>query len=111
MIINTIITNNLYIYFMERFLIFMYQFWPVALLLSFMGSVLFYFFAEDMDSHFCILPFVLTVTFYYVSMLVVRKLYQKKDEVRCRAHYLRDGFCFLTSIVWFFWVISYSLGY
>ena len=96
---------------MESFFIFMYRYWLVALLLSFVVSVMCCLCTGGMNLHLCFLPFILLITLYSISMLVVRKLYQKKDEIRRRAHYLRDFFCLLTSISWTFWLASYLLEY
>ena len=101
------IANHLYIYFMERFLIFMYRHYSVALFLSFMASVICSLCTRGVNAHLSVLPFLLLVTFYYVSMLAVRKLYQKKDEVRRRAHYIRWIFRILTVIIWLIWLTSY----
>ena len=96
---------------MESFFIFMYRYWLVALLLSFVASVMCCLCTGGMNLHLCFLPFILLITLYSISMLVVRKLYKKKDEIRRRAHYLRDFFYFLTIISWTVWLASYLLEY
>ena len=89
----------------------LFRYWLRAILLSFVVSVMCCLCTGGMNLHLCFLPFMLLITLYSISMLVVRKLYQKKDEIRRRAHYLRDFFCFLTSISWIVWLASYLLEY
>ena len=90
---------------MEKLLIFMYRHWIEALLLSAVVVAVCIGLAEHLECgafgrFISLLPFQLTVTAYYVSMLVVRKRYQRTDEIRYRAHYIRGLFHLLFIVGW-----------
>lgn len=90
---------------MEKTLIFMYRYWIAGLFFGALVSVICIIFSEHFECgtsgrFISLLPFQLTVTFYYVSMLVVRKRYQRTDEIRYRAHYIRGLFHLLFIVGW-----------
>lgn len=94
----------------------MYRHWIAGLFLSVLAVVACVVFAVLCDYGvygriFSLLPFQLTVTAYYVSMLVVRKRYQRSDEVRYRAHYIRGIFFLLFLVSWLFPLAALSVIY
>lgn len=85
----------------------MYRHWIAALFFGALVSAICIIFSEHfkcgaLGCFISLLPFQLTVTFYYVSMLVVRKRYQRSDEVRYRAHHIRGIFFLLFLVSWLF---------
>lgn len=93
----------------------MYRYWIAALLFGALVSAVCIIFSEHFGwgafgRFISLLPFQLVVTVYYVSMLIVRECYQRSDEVRYRAHYIRGIFYLLFLISWLFPLTAFLIA-